>query len=67
MHERLLEMGKSLPAAPSPTPKPRDTYVKEQTAQEEGSFGSYINVSELGGTDTPDAEKQGMNWSTLLS
>ena len=58
MHERLLEMGRSLPGVQTPTSKARETYTKEKE-------GTSVTQSsrELGGSDSPDANGQG-GWTT---
>ena len=73
MHERLSEMGRSLPPVQSQSPKPRDTYTKETAVEgretyAKGAASEDLSTAQsrdggldegLGGRDTPDATTQG--------
>ena len=57
MHERLLEMGRSLPSAQSPTTAAaRDTYTKERAS--EGGTTAQGELTGQEGRNTPDSSGQ---------
>jgi hypothetical protein len=68
MHERLFEMGRSLPSAPSPsTAVARDTYTKAGDKEREtftvesvseGATTAQAELTEQGGRDSPDSTGQ---------
>lgn len=61
MHDRLLEMGRSLPSSTQSTDPavPRDTYTKEERVSDERPT-TETELTEKGGGSAPDSSGPGM-------
>ena len=59
MHERLLEMGRSLPGVQTSASRMRETYTKEKGVEEETAAAQSSVSGQLGDRDTPDTSEQG--------
>ena len=64
MHERLLEMGRSLPSTQPPAPVQRDTYTKERASERETAAVQSELSEQDPGRNTPDSTGRGTCDST---